>query len=119
MERAGDFLGSVLRKTRRPEAAMVWLRGAWPSVVGKTLSAHTRPMKCSNGCLEISADGKAWERQMEGMKREFCEQVNKAWGGTLVREVKFVATQASLRHLDKEFDNEHTPFVRGNRKKET
>jgi len=95
---------------------MVWLMGVWRSVVGEALAAHTRPMKCSGGCLEISADAKAWEKQIEGMKREFCVQVNRAWGGTLVREVKFVATQASRRHVDKEFDNEHTPFVRGNRK---
>ncbi len=119
MERAGDFLGTVLRKTKRPEAAMAWLTGVWPSVVGKTLAAHTRPVRCAGACLEISADAKPWENQIEGMKREFCDQVNKAWGSTLVRDVKFVATQASLRHVDKEFDDEHTPFVRGNRKQRT
>lgn len=115
MERAGDFLGSALRKTKRPEAALVWLQGAWASLVGTTLAAHTRPVGYRSGCLEISTDGKAWQKQLIEMQREFGEQVNRAWGGKLVREVKFVDRE-SLRHISKEFDNEHTPFVRGNRK---
>jgi predicted nucleic acid-binding Zn ribbon protein len=116
MERAGNFLGHTLRRMKRPEAAMAWLSAVWPNVVGPTLAAHTRPVRCSLGRLEISADGKPWQRQIEGMTTEFRDQVNKAWGSTLIREVKFVASQAELRHVSKEFDNNHTPFVRGNRK---
>jgi predicted nucleic acid-binding Zn ribbon protein len=116
MERAGNFLGNTFRKMKRPEAAIAWLSAVWPSVVGSTLAAHTRPVRCSQGRLEISADAKPWRRQIEGLSVEFSAQVNKAWGSTLVREVKFVASQAELRHVSKELDNDHTPFVRGNRK---
>ena len=116
MERAGNFLGNTFRKMKRPEAAIAWLSAVWPSVVGSTLAAHTRPVRCSHGRLEISADAKPWRRQIEGLSVEFSAQVNKAWGSTLVREVKFVASQAELRHVSKELDNNHTPFVRGNRK---
>jgi hypothetical protein len=38
--------------------------------------------------------------------------VNKAWGSTLVREVKFVAAKPGPRHISRELDNEHTPFIR-------
>ena len=46
------------------------------------------------------------------MKSEFCAQVNKAWGSTLVREVKFVAAKPGPRHISHELDNEHIPFIR-------
>jgi len=110
MERAGTFLGGALRRMRRPEAALAWLTSAWPTVVGPTLAAHTRPVRCGAGCLEISTDGKAWQKQIEGMQREFCAQVNCSWGGDLVREVKFVAKPGP--HISHELDNNHTPFVR-------
>ena len=44
------------------------------------------------------------------MKPEFCAQVNKAWGGTLVREVKFAKPVAA--RISHEFNNEHIPFIR-------
>lgn len=113
MERAGNFLGGMLRQLRRPEAAVAWLSGVWPSVVGHTLAAHTRPVQCHSGCLEISADGKAWQRQLEQMKPEFCAQVNKAWGSTLVREVKFAKPVPP--RISHELDNEHIPFIRRRR----
>jgi predicted nucleic acid-binding Zn ribbon protein len=112
MERAGNFLGGMLRQLKRPEAAVAWLSGVWPSVVGKTLARHTRPVHCHKGCLEVAADGKAWRKQLEEMKSEFCAQVNKAWGSTLVRDVKFVAAKPGPRHISHELDNEHTPFIR-------
>ncbi len=112
MERAGDFLGRVVRRLDRPDAALAWLTSSWPTVVGKTLAAHTRPVRCQGGCLEVSADGKGWRKQLESMKREFCARVNEAWGGNLVREIKFVAAKPGPKRVPREFDNEHTPFVR-------
>ena len=100
---------------KRPEAALAWLTSAWPTVVGKTLAAHTRPVRCGSGCLEISADGKAWQKQLEAMQSEFCAQVNCSWGGNLVREVKFVAARPGPRNVSRELDNNHTPFVRRRR----
>jgi predicted nucleic acid-binding Zn ribbon protein len=115
MERAGNFLGGTLRQIKRPEAVVAWLSGVWPSVVGKTLAAHTRPVRCQAGCLEIAADTKAWQKQLEQMKPEFCAQVNKAWGGSLIREVKFAASKPGPRRISHEMDNEHTPFIRRRR----
>ena len=111
MERAGNFLGGALRRMKKPEAALAWLSTAWPSIVGKTLAAHTHPTRCDSGRLEIAADAKAWRNQLESMKAEFCARVNQAWGGNLVREVKFV-TKPGPRRLSREADNDHTPFIR-------
>jgi len=110
MERAGNLLGRTLRRLDRPEAALAWLTSAWPTIVGKILAARTRPVRCENGRLEIAADAKAWQKQLECMKREFCARINQAWGGTLIREVKFTVKPGPKR--SREFDNDHKPFLR-------
>lgn len=112
MEKAGNFLGGMLRQIKKPEAAVAWLSSVWPKIVGKTLAAHTRPIRCHAGCLEVAADTKAWRKQLEQMKPEFCAQVNKAWGSTLIREVKFAASKPGPQKLSRELDNEHIPFIR-------
>jgi predicted nucleic acid-binding Zn ribbon protein len=123
MERAGEFLGRALRRLDRPEAALAWLVAGWPIIVGKPLAARTRPVRCDGGCLEISTDGKAWQKQLEELQREFRSRINQAWGGNIVREVRFVATTQALRapdnsaspgpqRLSRELDNDYTPFVR-------
>ena len=112
MERAGEFLGKVVRKLERPEASIAWLTGSWTTVVGKTLAAHTRPVRYHAGCLEVAADGKGWRKQLESMKSEFRARVNEAWGGNLIREIKFVAAKPGPKRVSREMDNEHTPFVR-------
>lgn len=132
MNKAGDLLGRVARKLNRPEAALAWLSSSWPHVVGKTLAAHTRPLRCEKGCLVVEADAK-WHKQLQHMTRDFCARINEAWGSTLIREVKFMATKriatmdrargngnASAarggkpgpKRLPYELDNEHTPFIR-------
>jgi predicted nucleic acid-binding Zn ribbon protein len=112
MQKAGEFLGRVVKRLERPEAALAWLTSSWPKVVGKALAAHTRPLRCEGGRLEIAADNRAWQKQIEGMKREFCARINEAWGGILIREVKFVAAKPGPNRVSRENDNEHTPFVR-------
>lgn len=94
MDRAADLLGRVARRIKRPEAPAVWLASSWSRIVGKTIAAHTHPTRCQNGCLEIATDGQVWQRQLESMTRDFCAQINRAWGSVLVREVKFAAARS-------------------------
>jgi predicted nucleic acid-binding Zn ribbon protein len=115
MQKAGEFLGRVVRRFDRPEATLAWLESSWPSVVGKTLAAHTRPVRHTSGCLEIAADGKAWQNQIEAMTHEFCARINQAWGGNLIRDVKFVPRKPGPQHIPREADNEYVPFVRRHR----
>ncbi|MBZ5502037.1 MAG: DUF721 domain-containing protein [Acidobacteriia bacterium] len=125
MEKAGDFLGRVVRRLDRPEAALAWLVGAWPAVAGKAIADHTTPLRCEQGRLELAADGKAWQQQLEPMQREIRDRINRAWGSTLVREVKFVPPNAAqgtsqfpppaTPHLAHAADNTHTPFIRRRR----
>jgi predicted nucleic acid-binding Zn ribbon protein len=115
MDRAGEFLGKVVRRFDRPEATLAWLASAWPTIAGKTLAAHTRPTKCDGGSLEVVADAKAWQQQIESMKRELRDRINCAWGGNLVREVQFVAAKPGPKHVSHEADNAHIPFIRRRR----
>jgi predicted nucleic acid-binding Zn ribbon protein len=110
MQRAGEILGLAVRRLEKPEAAMAWLEGAWTAVVGKELAAHTRPIRCTGGVLDIRASSKEWQNQIENMAGEFCNQINRAWGGVLVRGVRF--SRARGPYVSKELDGEHTPFVR-------
>jgi len=112
MERAGEFLGSVVRRLKQPDATFAWLAGAWPTVVGPALAAHTRPVRCDGDCLELAADGKAWQRQLETMQRDLCSRINQAWGGRLIREVRFVAAKPGPQGIRHEADNEYVPFIR-------
>jgi len=115
MHRAGEFLGKVVRRFDQPEATLAWLASAWPVIAGKALAAHTRPVKCDGGSLEVAADTKAWQQQIEGMKRELRDRINRAWGGNLVREVQFVDAKPGPKHVSHEADNAHTPFIRRRR----
>ena len=115
MEKAGEFLGAALRIMNRPEAALAWLTGAWPAIVGEALAAHTRPVRCAGGVLEIAADAKPWQNQIDGMARDFSARINQSWGHTLVREVKFVASHPAPNRASRGEDNTHTPFVRRKR----
>ena len=112
MERAGEILARAMRRIPRREAPLAWLTGAWPSIVGPRLAAHTRPVSCSGGSLEIMVGGKDWGRELSDMKSEFCRRINQSWGGVLVCEVRFVAAKASAGRIRHEIDNDHTPFVR-------
>ncbi len=72
-------------------------------------------MRCTGGTLEVAADAKAWQQQIEGMKRELRDRVNRAWGGNLVRDVEFVAAKPGPRAISHDVDNAHTPFIRRRR----
>ena len=112
MERAGKILGAALRKLKQEDAPLAWLEAAWPAIVGNKLAMHTRPVGFQRGCLQVAVTAKDWQRQLEAMVAEFCERINRAWGGNLVREVKFSRAPSGPKRLAKEVDNEHTPFIR-------
>ncbi|MGH9717690.1 MAG: DUF721 domain-containing protein [Candidatus Acidiferrales bacterium] len=111
MDRAGDFLSNVIRRINRPDATLAWIESAWPSIVGAQIAAHTRPLRCAGGRLELSADTPAWQTQISRMEQDLRARINSAWGTTLVRELKFVPSEAKAP-IPHEFDNSHTPFIR-------
>jgi len=115
MEKAGDFIGRAVRRMERPEATLAWLVGAWPGIAGKMLAAHARPIRCENGRLELSVDAKSWQQQLEPMAQEIRDRINHAWGGPLIREVKFLLAKPGPVNLPRELRNDYTPFIRRRR----
>lgn len=91
---------------------MAWLAGAWPAIVGARLGERTRPQKFADGVLDIAVNGKEWPAELEGVAAEFAGRVNAAWGGSLVRQVRFATARRAGPRLPRSIDNEHTPFVR-------
>ena len=115
MERASEILRRAMRRFDRPEAALAWLSSAWPAIVGESLAMHARPLRCAHGCLELTADGKAWQQQIESMQRELFIRVNQAWGANLVRELRFLPDHRGEKRPPRAVDNSHTPFIRRQR----
>lgn len=113
MNRAGDFLGNVFRRINHPDATFAWLESAWPSIVGTHLATHTRPLRCIGHRLELSADGSVLQSQLSEMEQDLRARINSAWGGTLVRELKFIVRPVA--RLSREADNSYTPFIRRRR----
>ena len=112
MEKASTILGRALRRMHQPEAAIVWLQSEWPRIVGPTLATHTRPIRCEDGKLQISADAKAWQNQIETLRHDVCERINEEWGRAIVREIMFLPTTQAKHRISPELDMNHTPFVR-------
>ena len=113
MERISETLGKAVRRLDRPEATLAWIESAWPQIVGPSLAAHTRPIRCLDGHLEIAADARAWANEVEALAGQLCARINKAWGGQLVRQVKSLVPQQPEQ--PKDTDNRHTPFIRRSR----
>jgi hypothetical protein len=65
--------------------------------------------------LHIAVSGKQWRVELEGVADEFRARVNQAWGATVVREIRFSDDRKGHPRIRHEFDNDHTPFVRGTR----
>jgi hypothetical protein len=96
MQKAGEILRGALRRLKTPDQPLDWLVAVWPLVVGKRLAERTRPLACAAGVLEIAVEGAAWRDQLAEMTGSLRAQINRWWGGELVRQVKLVPVPATL-----------------------
>jgi predicted nucleic acid-binding Zn ribbon protein len=108
MKRAGEILAPLMRRLMARDAPLPWLEGSWKSIVGSRLAAHTRPVKLSNGVLEISADSLEWKNQLKDMVDEFPRRINAAWSGRLVEKALIILDA----RLEADAEAERNPFVR-------
>jgi len=108
-------MAPALRRATPQRSSFAWLAGTWPAIVGKRLAEHTRPSDLAGGVLHIAVSGKEWRIELEGVADEFRTRVNQAWGGTVVREIRFSDDRKGHPGIRHEFDNDYTPFVRGKR----
>lgn len=95
MERAGKSLWNVLRRLADPEKPLDLLAAVWPLIVGVRLAAHTEPIAWDQGWLKVAVNEPEWQKQLESMSGEVCGQINRWWGGQVVREVSLVRGKVS------------------------
>jgi predicted nucleic acid-binding Zn ribbon protein len=112
MKRAGEILAPLMRRLTARDTPLPWLAGAWKSIVGGRLAAHTRPVKLSNGVLEISADSLEWKNQLKDMVDEFPRRINAAWSGRLVEKARIILDAGLEAGLEPGAEAERNPFVR-------
>jgi len=90
MERAGKAIWAALKQVAESERPVDFLAAVWPLVVGSRLANHTRPVAWEKTRLVIAVGDLEWQKQLERMTGELCEQINLWWGTAVVREVTFV-----------------------------
>jgi Dna[CI] antecedent, DciA len=114
MKSAGEILAPALRRALPRRSAFEWMTTAWPAIVGKQLAQRTSPKSLIDGVLRISVNDKEWFAGIQGAQfvSEFCNRINLAWGGALIREVHFLEAQPRGPWIPKAADNSYTPFVR-------
>lgn len=76
-------LGERLREGR--------LMTLWPEVVGPTVAAQTRPLKCRDGILHVAVSSSAWLQQLALMRNEIVRHYDRKVGKGAIHEVRFTA----------------------------
>ena len=97
MEHAGKAVWDALKRISlsEQEKPLDFLAAMWPLVVGVRMAAHTEPVAWEKGRVEIAVSDREWQRQLERMGPAVCQQINKWWGTSAVREVSFSHTRAT------------------------
>ena len=84
------ILGSVLETRhlkKRIEDCEVF--EIWDDVVGENISIRTAPLAFRKGCLKITVSDHGWLQQLQFMKEDIKEKLNKKLGRDLVESIYF------------------------------
>jgi hypothetical protein len=85
-----DILGPYLRNTglsRRLEEDRILC--LWPEIVGKAISANTRPMGIRNRVLQVKVMNSVWMQQLQFMKGIILQKINDQRGRQAIDDLKF------------------------------
>jgi predicted nucleic acid-binding Zn ribbon protein len=102
MRHAGEILKGALGRLARPEHALDWIQAVWPVVLGARLAARAQPTAWHEGALDVFVRSANWRRELEAMSETLRAELNRAWGGELVRCLRFSSGE----------DPPRTPFLR-------
>ena len=85
-----DVLKNVVEGlTRAKKKEIFKIASAWPSVVGKKLSRHTRPAQLRKGTLLILVEDSAWFYQINLQKEELLGALKKKIGADKIQKMQF------------------------------
>jgi hypothetical protein len=93
--RVADALRQVVQRIdpdRRLAAYRVWT--FWTDEVGPAVAARAEPAAFRDGILSVRVAGAAWMQELQFMKEELRERLNRRLGATVIRDIYFVSGAA-------------------------
>ena len=93
----GSILGDVLKKYRREmdvELLQVWQ--VWDNIVGEVIAQNTKPAAFKGPILLVHVTNSIWIHQLQFLKKEMIERLNRALGKPLIEDLKFKIGQVGI-----------------------
>ncbi|MEZ4525461.1 MAG: DUF721 domain-containing protein [Desulfobacterales bacterium] len=85
-----DILPSAMQAYRSKddgELTRIW--ELWSSAVGPAIAENTRPAAFKGTLLIVHAASSVWMHQLQFLKKDIIEKVNRSLGKRLVKDIKF------------------------------
>ncbi len=89
MPGAKSLLPAVLQMLARESGDGELLTVVWADLVGAQIATATRPLKLSNGVLEIEVREARWARELNDRKPELLSRLQEVLGRKAPRELTF------------------------------
>ena len=89
-EHIGNILADVLKSYRREsDADLVQVWQVWDQIVGDVIAQNARPAAFKGKILLVHVSSSTWIHQLQFLKNEMIEKLNKAQGKALIDDLKF------------------------------
>lgn len=62
----------------------------WPEIVGDRISKVATPEKITENILYIKVKNSSWRNELIFMKHEILKKIDKAIGGGIIQDIKFI-----------------------------
>jgi hypothetical protein len=63
--------------------------GVWEKAVGDTIAQQAQPAFMRGGILFVKCASSAWMQQLQFMKGQICEQLNRLLGKDVIKDIRF------------------------------
>ena len=63
--------------------------GVWEKAVGDTIAQQAQPAFMRGGILFVKCSSSAWMQQLQFMKGQICEQLNRLLGKGVIKDIRF------------------------------
>ena len=98
MESIARVLPALLRELGLEAGVLGWRAVTeWPDAVGPPIARRTRAVSFQDGTLRIEVEGSAWRYELEVLKRQLLQKLNRHLGSELVRELEFIQARGGIR----------------------
>ena len=104
----GSILEEILGRIDPEKRIALWQK--WNEVVGEPIASHARPTRLEDGVLVVTVSSHSWAQELQHMKGDLADRLNRAFGAKKVREIYFVTGN------DDRGDGEKRPPVLGPRR---